>query len=86
MSNPKEILNLVASCLENKEGGSTSVNGNFFSDIESSLREQGFKYYSSGSCCSKASDEANLEKDGLKVNLVTSNFLGVFTQVNCSYR
>ena len=45
------------------------------------LRATGWKTAKSYDYCSKASYEAYLEKGGAKVRVITTCFLGVFTQV-----
>mgnify|MGYP001453043582 CR=1 FL=1 len=49
--------------------------------LVNALYDMGFTNAKSLSACSKASSEHHLEKDGQKVEVISANFLGRFTQV-----
>ena len=74
----KEIVSWLdnASDYDRKQVDEGSSLGNKVSDA---LRELGWKTAKSYSRCTKATFEAHLEKDGMRVEIVSSVFMGSFT-------
>ena len=63
-----------------------NVDHNFQRDVTNALLALGWQYCSSSSRCKVASEETHLNKGGKYVELITSNFMGRFTQISTHYR
>jgi hypothetical protein len=57
--------------------------GDYFTYIVTTLEAAGWKNCDDAatSACCKAHFETNLEKDGIRANIVVAHFMGIFTQI-----
>jgi len=67
--------------IQNRERLYRCLEGHSGEGLGTLLRQAGYKSYSTGSCCSVASYEANLKLHGSTVHIIESDFFGRFTQV-----
>ena len=81
----KQAINF-AHILDGGGGRHTQVDHgiDFSITLVQELRDRGWKNAKSYTYNSKAIYEAYLKKNGCYVNIVTTNFLGVFTQIDLS--
>lgn len=68
--------------LVNGNWGLEELEPGFQGKLEALLAQTGWTVPKTYDHCSKASRESNWWKDGIKVNVLTANFLGTFTQVS----
>ena len=68
--------------IEAGESFSNNTDGNYGSELCQLLSEAGYKPYRTYSQCKVASFESHLQKGSREVDVVVSNFMGVFTQVS----
>lgn len=80
MTTPNEIVAKV------EQGGTfyeqVEEGTQFGRDVAALLRERGWKAYSSLSACKVATFETHLKKGARKIEIVSSFFLGPFTEVH----
>ncbi len=89
MANKREINKIVKSaikgevlrkCLDHRE---LNLNGGFHRELVKELQDYGFQYHETLSRCKVAyGGETHLKKDSIEVDIITSSFLGDFTQVD----
>lgn len=71
----------VASILAATKFENFDFDGHLGKEVDKLLRKEGFKTHKSSSYCKKASFESWLQKDGVRVEIIESNFMGDFTQI-----
>ena len=81
MNKITEILIGTLEACSNDKYFDSSIDGNHVNEICEKLMKHNFKKLSSTSTCTVATKEEFLIRDGYKVEIITSNCFGVFTQV-----
>lgn len=86
MRSAKKIFSIDDAITEIESTGSSyqQFDGFHGEKIATALREKGYTYSKGHSQCSVANFEENLQKDGKRVGIIQSNFLGSFTDVRVS--
>lgn len=83
---PVDYASVAEQVEDNLLGSNHQFNGEHAIAIIKALKDRGFKTFRSGSVCKVANVEDNLEKNGIRVNIVQSNFMGAFTELSISAR
>jgi len=91
MANKREINKIVKKAVAGEtlrtslDYNDLKLKGGFHQQLVDELRTWGFKDYETLSRCRVAyGGETHLKKDSIEVNIITSDFLGTFTQVDVS--
>ena len=76
-----KIKHIILDYVKEGRPTNTSWDGDHYTLIVDTLRNIGWVGCSSYTTCSKAIKERNLTKGNLVINILVSNFLGLFTQI-----